>query len=110
MSGYKRGMQYTNKKNVIKGLECCSSSKCVGRRCPYWHDVMADAIKGCDCITELMRDVREMLKEQEPVKPRVSSAEQRCGKCNKIIEMDGWTTCPWCGKPIDWESWWSENK
>ena len=43
------------------------------------------------------------LKEQEAVKPRVSSVEQRCGKCNKVIEMDGWKACPWCGKPIDWE-------
>ena len=45
-----------------------------------------------------------MLKEQEAVKPRVSSVEQRCGNCNKVIEMDGWKACPWCGKPILWEA------
>lgn len=49
------------------------------------------------------------MKEQEAVKPRVSSVEQRCGNCNKVIEMDGWITCPWCGKPIDWEGWWKKN-
>ena len=49
------------------------------------------------------------LKEQEAVMPKVSSVEQRCGNCNKIIEMDGWKSCPWCGKSIDWERWWSKN-
>ena len=44
------------------------------------------------------------LKEQEAVEPRVSTAEQRCGNCNKVIEMDGWNACPWCGKPILWEA------
>ena len=42
-----------------------------------------------------------LLKEQEAVEPRVSTAEQRCGNCNKVIEMDGWKACPWCGKMID---------
>ena len=44
------------------------------------------------------------MKEQEAVKPRVSTVEQRCGNCNKVIEMDGWKACPWCGKPILWEA------
>lgn len=51
----------------------------------------------------------ELLKEQEAVMPNVSSVNQRCGNCNKVIEMDGWKTCPWCGKPIDWARWWREN-
>ena len=46
----------------------------------------------------------ELLKEQEAIKPRVTSVEQRCGNCNKVIEMDGWKSCPWCGKPILWEA------
>ena len=49
------------------------------------------------------------LKEQEAVEPRVSTAEQRCGHCNKVIEMDGWQSCPWCGKRIDWKGWWKKN-
>lgn len=48
--------------------------------------------------------ILKLLKEQEAVKPRVSSVEQRCGNCNKVIEMDGWKACPWCGKPIRWEA------
>ena len=54
-------------------------------------------------------DALVLLKEQEAVEPRVSTAEQRCGHCNKVIEMDGWKVCPWCGKMIDWERWWQKN-
>lgn len=54
--------------------------------------------------TILFDDAIKRLKEHDPVKPRVSSVEQRCGNCNKIIEMDGWKACPWCGKPILWEA------
>ena len=50
-----------------------------------------------------------LLKEQEAVEPKVSSADQRCGNCNKVIEMDGWKACPWCGKIIDWKRWWDKN-
>ena len=57
-----------------------------------------------------MDDIVAMLQEQKAVKPRVSSVEQRCDNCNKVIEMDGWEACPWCGKPIDWESWWRKNE
>lgn len=63
-----------------------------------------------DCVrTDLLQTVVGLLKEQEAVMPNVSSVDQRCGNCNKIIEMDGWKTCPWCGKPIDWARWWREN-
>lgn len=54
-------------------------------------------------------DAVAMLKEQEAVMPRVTTVEQRCGNCNKVIEMDGWITCPWCGKPIAWSEWWNKN-
>ena len=56
-----------------------------------------------------VNDAMSLLKEKEAVEPKVSSTEQRCGNCNKIIEMDGWITCPWCGKRIDWEGWWKKN-
>lgn len=63
-----------------------------------------------DCVrTDLLQTVVGLLKEQEAVMPNVSSVNQRCGNCNKVIEMDGWKTCPWCGKPIDWARWWRKN-
>ena len=58
---------------------------------------------------DLLQFALALLKEQDAVKPRVSTAEQRCGHCNKVIEMDGWQFCPWCGKKIDWEGWWKKN-
>ena len=60
-------------------------------------------------IAEWTDDTLELLKEQEAVEPSVSSVEQRCGNCNKVIEMDGWKACPWCGKRIDWKGWWKKN-
>jgi len=57
-------------------------------------------------VRQIKADALALLKEQEAVEPRVSTAEQRCGHCNKVIEMDGWKVCPWCGKMIDWERWW----
>lgn len=65
-----------------------------------WYD--REASPHIDSIN----DVLALLKEQEAVKPKVSCTEQRCGNCNKIIEMDGWKACPWCGKKIYWEGWW----
>ena len=62
-----------------------------------------------DAPWDLIDETLALLKEQEAVKPRVSSVEQRCGNCNKVIDMDGWKACPWCGRRIDWESWWSKN-
>lgn len=59
-----------------------------------------------DGVNEAYNIAIQALEEQEAVKPRVSSIEQRCGNCNKVIEMDGWIACPWCGKRIDWEGWW----
>ena len=60
-------------------------------------------------IVEYISDGVALLKEQEAVEPKVSSSEQRCGNCNKVIEMDGWKSCPWCGKRIDWNGWWKKN-
>lgn len=56
-----------------------------------------------------MNDAIKLLEEQKAVEPKVSCSEQRCGNCNKVIEMDGWVACPWCGKPIDWERWCRKN-
>ena len=65
--------------------------------------------KHLENIAKWTDDALELLKEQEAVEPSVSSVEQRCGNCNKVIEMDGWQSCPWCGKRIDWNGWWKKN-
>ena len=68
--------------------------------------VLDEIMPGC---AALVRDANDMLKEQEVIMPRVTSVEQRCGNCNKVIEMDGWIACPWCGKHIDWKGWLNKN-
>jgi len=60
-------------------------------------------------IGQAINGAIDLLKKQEAVEPKVSSTEQRCGNCNKVIEMDGWIACPWCGKPIAWNEWWNKN-
>lgn len=93
-------MEYINK--TIKDLEECLSASCRGYKpkvyCPHRDEEW-----------DIMRDALKLLKEQEAVEPNVTSAEQRCGNCNKVIEMDGWKSCPWCGKPIAWSEWWNKN-
>ena len=98
-------MGMIDREKVIKGIRKCLSHKpCSENGCPYEDECAVEHLND-----PLLRDALAMLKEQEAVEPRVSTAEQRCGYCNKVIEMDGWKTCPWCGKMIDWERWWNEN-
>ena len=105
---------------VIEGLEHCKKYGSLGGNNCYGYYAYTDNLqeiikannhrKDCPygqcrtgCVVTLIDDALVLLKEQKAVKPRVSSVEQRCGNCNKVIEMDGWKACPWCGKPIDWE-------
>lgn len=92
-----------DREKVIKGLLCCAHTD--GINCVYCPYDNTDE----DCTALMSMDVLNLLKEQEAVKPKVTSSEQRCGNCNKVIEMDGWKSCPWCGKPIAWSEWWNEN-
>ncbi len=49
----------TNK--LLAGLGACSGRECAGRVCPYFHDVLADAFRDCDCTTELVRDALALI-------------------------------------------------
>lgn len=119
-----------DREKVITGLELCTNISQDGclMLCPYKdekdetysgfceqvlkQDALALLKEDChncklECLLQRYDQLKEkydkLLKEQDAVRPRVSSVEQRCGNCNKVIEMDGWTACPWCGKRIDWE-------
>ena len=111
---------------VIKGIRKCLSHKpCSENGCPYENEcavehlndpLLRDALallkEQQQQIWEIQDQVEyltDKLKEQEAVKPKVSCTEQRCGHCNKVIEMDGWQSCPWCGKRIDWKGWLKKN-
>lgn len=73
------------------------------------EDLGTELTNAMELIHKKNERIEKLLIEQEAVKPNVSSAEQRCGNCNKVIEMDGWKSCPWCGKHIDWKGWWEKN-
>ena len=114
-----------DREKVIKGLEChAKGAKGCLFDCPYGNEngcqllLCSDALALLKKQDEIIKELQnaygylqdqffdtqdKLLKEQEAIEPRVSTAEQRCGHCNKVIEMDGWQSCPWCGKRIDWE-------
>ena len=61
------------------------------------HDTMT--ISCGDPLIELLKDVRELLNEQEAVEPF-----HKCiGKEFSLIEDSYFEYCPYCGKPITWE-------
>ena len=88
-----------DREKVIKGITVCFTLNSNCKDCPYDCEG-----KVPNCTKALSKNALALLKEQDAVKPRVSTVEQRCGNCNKVIEMDGWIACPWCGKPILWEA------
>ena len=54
---------------------------------------------------ETIHNALELLKEQEPVKPRFVDGKRnhfiKCGKCNLDL-MSNMKFCPRCGKEIKW--------
>jgi hypothetical protein len=88
-----------DREKVIKAIGGCINDDSFCNKCDYDGCVFRHG----SCEKDLLADALALLKEQAAVKPRISSVEQRCGNCNKVIEMDGWIVCPWCGKPIAWE-------
>lgn len=85
-------MAKIDREKVIRGLKCLKTDDVPCNGCPYYG-------RGY-CIKNIASDALDLLKEREAVEPKVSSTEQRCGNCNKVIEMDGWIACPWCGKRV----------
>ena len=83
-----------DREKVIKGLECCIEDGC--RDCPYF--------KKCDMFDgylseTLLKDVLEVLKEQEAVKP---TPGMLCGQCGCRIYQDA-NYCYNCGRKVKWD-------
>lgn len=94
-----------DREKVIKALECCLkesdhlySNPC--NDCPY---------RGKECIDRMKTDALELLKEQEPIKPKSkvrhganSQIQHWCGNC--MVMLHGKPKfCPNCGKAVKWE-------
>lgn len=65
-----------------------------------------------DPMMELLKDVRELLKEQEAVEPYQHDAVWLCGNCEKEVvgwddDIDGkeyrYPFCRKCGRSVKWE-------
>ena len=88
------------REKVIRGLELCASTDCVG--CPY---------RGVSpCQNKLAADALALLKDQEPVKPVferqfMSSIEiYDCGKCGTSLGVKGIAKyCMNCGQAVKWD-------
>ena len=102
----------TDREKVIKGLECCvkhdedfKTSPCSSLDCPYLDDC---AFKNYFVKTSLMRDALELLKEQEPVKPRFADGvhytvnKYLCGACGHHINQNS-RYCEGCGRAVKWD-------
>lgn len=98
------------KEETIKGLNACiadAPDKCWENgdypACPYNSNVDG-------CQLRMMKDVAELLKEQEPVKPvyyRMYDYDMpvfACGVCGKEIGLRGFAHyCQNCGRAVKWE-------
>ena len=96
---------------VILGLECCIKSDETGL-CPA--ECQARYKYGHECETGLKRDALELLKEQEPIEPKVDVDQWRCGNCGHELEHqellgenvlfhEQYSYCPQCGKAVKWD-------
>lgn len=101
-----------DRKKVIEGLECCIAN--AHNNCPY-----KSTDKGIDkvtsCTTYLMTDALALLKEQEPIAPKMldtavptSKTAVRfvktywCGACGEAINQSD-VYCRKCGRAVKWD-------
>ena len=93
-----------DRKKVIKAIEYCTDNSlvCHGDECPYWKDGVSTIV----CWNNVMKDAGELLKEQEPVKPKYIDGKRNhfimCGKCNTDL-IRGMKYCSYCGQAVKWE-------
>lgn len=97
---------------VLRWLTICGKNSDCSECCPYHAENRYDAVK---CMSALMCDALELLKEQEPKAIAHKSNWMtglpvaicpRCGKFAQqfyIVHSDEETHfCPWCGQAVMW--------
>ena len=100
-----------DREKVIKGLQCCKSPN-DHEHCPYNTGVHYNV-----CTYRLLSDALELLKEQEPVEPKLVGVNTwTCGECGALIgfeefaqsglELVKYKFCSECGRKVKWD----ENK
>lgn len=102
----------TDRDKVISGLHCRSQDLIIDLpdcdKCDYQVHLVNRA--GCD-FRRLCKDAVELLKEQEPVKPKTENDGAPedircwwyvCGNCGRDIDI-GYNYCRHCGKKLKWD-------
>lgn len=97
----------TDRKTVIKGLECCTApGRNCDMRCPYYDED--------ECEARLERDSLILLKEQEPKaieyhdNPFTGLPVAHCPNCKRYARQfhasveEETHYCPWCGQEVTW--------
>ena len=107
-----------DREKTMKGLACCLSAKhpipC--HECDYYNNTDYNDV--WSCRLSLMRDARELLKAQEPVKPVAKQEADEvtsdilnaayCGKCGARIGRQKVNFCSNCGQEVNWDGWTAE--
>lgn len=86
----------TDREKVIKGLECLITNKVPCDGCPYNEG------ENSSCLKNIARDAFELLKEQEPVKPKRDNTGILCGRCGQWIGTND-RFCSNCGRGVKWD-------
>jgi len=107
-----------NLDKVIKGLEICSEhGSWHGCDCELNEAYKDCPYRGCEtgCVVTIAKDALWLLKEHEPVKPRVDAdGTFNCGNCGEPVGFDehpftckvpeiAMKFCCECGKPVKWD-------
>ena len=81
---------------VIKAIEICYSEKHNCTECELFYVE--------DCNDKLMRDVLELLKEQEPKLVKIDGDDVLCPSCgNELYTYPRQKFCDECGQAVKWE-------
>lgn len=93
-------------KRVIAGLEYCMGGCQVSCfDCPYREigQPSPDCLDNCG----ILKDVVELLKEQEPIEPKRIVDEHgqvlSCGNCGAWFEVQFQKYCHECGRKVKWD-------
>ena len=99
----------TDREKVLQGLECCLADNC--DRCPYEETLCDKGVMLMAIPEALARQILELLREQEPVKPRTEDAWPTpihfCGSCGyslpHMMDDEKPRYCCACGRAVKWD-------
>ena len=100
-----------DRKKVIYALECLSlKSEIIAGRCICDECAYEEASESfIDCVHRVSADALELLKEQEPVEPKVEPGlvppfkVYSCGHCDTVFLLRRQKYCAMCGRAVKWD-------